>query len=177
MVWTSEKENTCTQLLFQAYSKEKASHKQVFLAGFPASAEIAHIYCDWSWQTVCYVGEIQISHFLKILQRKDEGKGIKSWIWRSLRTTYLGKWEYSKKSFQSFHITKELWEKKKITYWGVPQHPATDNHLLPHFNKSKPVFIVKSYWIPGKGSTQLMQLQSLASNYIFSSLVSIESWN
>lgn len=50
VVGTSEKEDNYIQLLFLAYAKEEASHKQVFFPGFPASAEITHIYCGWSWQ-------------------------------------------------------------------------------------------------------------------------------
>lgn len=69
-----EKE-TNMQLLFLAYTKEKKkSHKQIFLPGFPPSAEITHIYCGWSWQIACYVGEIQISHFPRLVQKKDESQ-------------------------------------------------------------------------------------------------------
>lgn len=74
VVGTSEKEDNYIQLLFLAYAKEEASHKQVFFPGFPASAEITHIYCGWSWQTVRYVGKIRISHFLKLVPRRDESQ-------------------------------------------------------------------------------------------------------
>lgn len=69
-VGASEKEDNM-QLLFLAYTKKKKSHKQIFLPDFPPSAEITHIYCGWSWQTACYVGEIQISHFPRLVQKKD----------------------------------------------------------------------------------------------------------